>query len=681
MEPPTTRQKMLPKGISMMSLRVNREKAAQTSQDGESVREWLAEVLDERINPDAPLEDLLHDGILLCRLLNRIHPDAIETINGPTSSQFLLRDNVNTFLKQCMNVLGLRPACLFDVADLFEGSNMKRVFGTIQSVSTCAEAKKAGIRPLKFMHRKLPSISDQNAGEKAIGSNKKLVLSADGPTIVQHIREKITSQPNPRGITALHEAASLAEYVKAIDIIVKDEKEDPNVRDRDGLTPLYYAVEKQVSVCTEKMLQYADPSIRYEMKYGQTVLHLAVTLPSTKIVNMLINTKGVDLNAQTDKKNTPLLTALIMKQTQHALALIDAGADVKIANTQGNTPLHIAVKINSVDCVRALILKYADTQAKNSAGETPLSLAHRPGINKEILYFLENTERAWVEGDGKKMISGGEDVAKDLIDADEGSSSSSEGEEEEDVETALMNAAKEGDAGTFRKVYEERGSSLADINFRVDEWTVLHAAATAGSAPLVKFILGIKGVDANAAGKGGKTPLTCAIENKHQDCAKLLLEEGNADLNACGDGGSWNPLLSASYKCDVESLKFLIENGKGKVNVEMVNKEAKGYHAIHFAAGSKDNAVELLTLLLDAGADINALNDNGQTALHIAVFWNNVDAVKLLLDRGADKTIKNKSGRTAADLAIHYDHLEVMKLFGVENKRIKNPKKPKSHGV
>jgi len=664
----------------MMSIRVNREKAAQTSVDGEAVRTWLAEVLDERIDPKAPLEELLHDGILLCRLLNRIHPDAIQTINGPGSTQFLLRDNVDTFLKRCASVLGLRPTVLFDVADLFEARNMKRVFGTLQSVSVCVEARQKKIPPLKFTHRRLPSVNERNEEKNAqvVGGHQKIVLSADGPTIVQHIREKITSGDNPRGITALHEAASLAEFVKAIDIIIKDEKEDPNVRDRDGLTPLYYAVEKQVSACVEKLLEYADTGIHYEMKYGQTVLHLAVTLPSAKIVDMLIHAKGIDINATTDKKNTPLLTALIMKQTEHALALIDAGADVTIPNTQGNTPLHIAVKINSVECVRALLLKYADTKVKNNAGETPLSLAHKDGINKQILYFIENPERAWVEGDGKKMI----DPKKAEEESGSESSSDSEEEKEEEkinVEETLMEDARNGEAGMFIKTYEEHKSEVKDINFVIDGWTVLHAAATVGCAPLVKYILTINGVDANAKGKKGATPLVCAIDNHHQDCAKLLMEEGHADVNAGASEGSWNPVLSAAYKGDVESLKFLIQNSNGNLDVEMVQKEQKGYHAIHFAAASKDNAKELLTVLLDAGADINALNENGQTALHIAVFWNNVEAVQLLVDRGADKTIKNKSGRTAEQLAIHYDYVDVMKVFGVEGKRIKNPKKPKFH--
>jgi len=670
----------------MMSMRVSAGQAAQTSKEAEQVRRWLSTVLDERLDECEPLESILHDGVLLCRIINRIQPDAIPSINSPDSTMFLLRDNVETFLNKCETVLGLNPGVLFDVADLFDARNMKRVYGTLHSVSHCPKAVAKGIPPLNLNHKRSPSQAEsEDTAPNA--THQKLLLSADAGTIIQHIRDRLSNQENPRGISTLHEAASMAEFVKAIDPIIKEDKEDPNVRDRDGLTPLYYAVEKQVSCCVERLLQYADPSIHYDLKYGQTVLHLAVTLPSARIVDLLIHAKGTDINALTDKKNTPLLTSLIMKNTRHAMSLIEAGADVNIPNTQGNTPLHIAVKINSVDCVRALLLHGSDTLVKNHAGESPLSLAHKDGVHPQIRYLIENPDRAKLEAERKRMLDPKkveEAAAKQEIEDNDNeedpvksSDSESEKEEDLDVEKALMDAAREGDAGTFRMTYEEHGKTLESINFVVDGWTCLHAAATVGSAPLVKFILGLPNVDVNITGKDGSTALTCAMRGHHKDCVALLMEEGHCDINAAGEGG-WNPVLVAAYTCDLEGLDYLCQHAKDGLDVEVVQKEAKGYHALHFAAASKDHSVEAITKLLDAGADINSLNDNGQTPLHIATFWDNADAVRLLLERGADKTIKNKSGRTAADLAIHYDYVDLLEVFGVMDKRIKNPKKPKT---
>jgi len=697
---------MQKRDVSMMSLRVNIGRAQQKNKEAEIVRAWLAQVLDERIDPEIPLEDLLHDGVLLCRLLNRICPDAIPSINAPNSGMFLLRDNVDTFLKKCNSAVGLRSTVLFDVADLFEAKNMMRVYGTLHALSLCPKAQESGIPPLKLNHKRSPSKNDDD--EDGIPSQKKLVLTADPATIIQSIRDRLTSQDNPRGVSTLHEAACVAEFVKAIDPIITEEKEDPNVRDRDGLTPLYYAVEKQVSCCVERLLEYADPSIHYDLKYGQTVLHLAVTLPSAKIVKLLINAKGTDINALTDKKNTPLLTALITKQSRHAQTLVEAGADVNIANTQGNTPLHIAIKINSVDCVRVLLLHGADTLVKNNAGESPLSLAHKDGVHPQIRYLVENPDRAKLGAERKRMLDPKteegnqeeeeeeekepEPANENKEEKEEGSSSSSssaksssssshsgsEKEEDFDVEKALMDAVHEGDAGTFRMVYEKHGKSLESINFVIDGWTCLHIAATEGCAALVKIILEIPGVDVNAKGKDGSTALVCAMKNKHKDCVALLMNDDKCDFNTPSEDG-WNPVLVAGYKCDMESLDTLCELAKkGSVDLEVPQKEAKGYHVLHFAAASKDHAVEAINKLLDAGADINALNDNGQTPLHIAAFWDNADAVRVLLDRGADKTIKNKSGRTAADLAIHYDYVDLLEIFGCMDKRIKNPKKPKT---
>jgi len=704
-----------------MSIRVNAGQREQVSKEGEIVRQWLAVVLDERIEQDIPLEDLLHDGSIICRLLNRVHPGAVPTINAPNSSHFLLRDNVGTFLKKCSSVLHLNSTVLFDVDDLFLGRNMKAVFGTLHAVSISPEAVSMGIPVLNLNHRRTPSQDVDETDSTPSQIQKKVTLSAEPAVIVQAVRDRVTGRPNPKGISVLHEAASAAEFVDAIDYIITVEKEDPNVRDRGGLTPLYYAIEKQVSRCVERLLCYADVKIHYSQKYGQTVLHLAVALPSARIVDMLIHTKDIDLNARTDKDNTPLLTALIKKQYGHALSLINAGADVNIPNTQGNTPLHIAVKINSVECVTELLRHGAKTEVVNSAGESPLSLAHKDGVHPKILFLIERPERAKLDAseaiviapagshekepeqepeepeqpkeeekkeeekkeeeekeEEKKEEEKKEEEKKEEEKKEEEKKEEEKKEEEKeefDPEKALMEAARAGDLDHFRKLFDENGGSLKSNNFMVDGWTCLHAAATVGSAPLVKFILALPNVDRSIKGKDGSTALVCAMRNKHKDCVALLMEGNQTDLNETSEGG-WNPVTLASYTCDLDSIDLMCKAAKdGSVNLDAPNEEAKGYCAIHFAAGSKDHAVEALTKLLDAGADINSLNANGQTALHIATFWDNVDAVRLLLERGADRTIKNKKGRTAADLAIYYDYVDLLEVFGVMDKRKPGQKK------
>ena len=72
------------------------------------------------------------------------------------------------------------------------------------------------------------------------------------------------------------------------------------------------------------------------------------------------------------------------------------------------------------------------------------------------------------------------------------------------------------------------------------------------------------------------------------------------------------------------------------------------------SAGTEDEAVEAARLLLDLGADINAVDDNGETAMHGAAYQNRWELVKLLADRGADINVwnrKNKWGWTPLMIA------------------------------
>jgi len=55
---------------------------------------------------------------------------------------------------------------------------------------------------------------------------------------------------------------------------------------------------------------------------------------------------------------------------------------------------------------------------------------------------------------------------------------------------------------------------------------------------------------------------------------------------------------------------------------------------------------EAAKLLINAGADLNFINNDGSTALHTAAFFCRPEIVKMLLDKNANKTIKNKYGST-----------------------------------
>ena len=74
-------------------------------------------------------------------------------------------------------------------------------------------------------------------------------------------------------------------------------------------------------------------------------------------------------------------------------------------------------------------------------------------------------------------------------------------------------------------------------------------------------------------------------------------------------------------------------------------------------AGTEDEALEAVRLLLDLGADINAVDDNGETAMHGAAYKSLPGMVQLLADHGADVEVwnrKNKYGWTPLQIAQGY---------------------------
>jgi hypothetical protein len=90
---------------------------------------------------------------------------------------------------------------------------------------------------------------------------------------------------------------------------------------------------------------------------------------------------------------------------------------------------------------------------------------------------------------------------------------------------------------------------------------------------------------------------------------------------------------------------------------------------LHEAASSEDEAA--IRLLLEKGADIEAKNSNGWTALNIAIRNRHKAVIRLLLEKGTDIEAKNNNGWTALDIAVQNGHEAVIRLLSEEGADIK----------
>jgi uncharacterized protein len=156
------------------------------------------------------------------------------------------------------------------------------------------------------------------------------------------------------------------------------------------------------------------------------------------------------------------------------------------------------------------------------------------------------------------------------------------------------------------------------------------------------------GESPNSVESHGAPLIVYAARFKADEIVKVLVDNPDTDIEAVDPAGE-NALMIAAINKDMAMVQTLIAKDAE------INK--KGWTPLHYAASGGDN--DIVKLLIDHSAYIDAGSPNGSTPLMMAAAAGHIETVKLLLDEGADPTIKNQLGLNAVDIAKRYNQRDI----------------------
>jgi ankyrin repeat protein len=399
----------------------------------------------------------------------------------------------------------------------------------------------------------------------------------------------------------------------------------------------------------------------------------------------------VGVNTRDTDGSTALQWVAHWNDLENADLLIRAGADVNAANDYGITPLWQSCQNGSASMTEKLLTAGADASVALPSGETPLMEAARSGNAQTVELLLNHgadaNARESRRGQTALMWAVAEnhpEAAKALIDHGADSRAKSKG-----GFTPLLFAAQQGNLESV-KLLLTAGADVNDAT-ALDGNTLVVAAASNHEA-LALFLLE-HGADVKSANSFGVTALDFAIaKGLARICgvgdqpmmsylyrpdmlqlAAALLDHG-ADPNAriakfpafpatrhimaLSPVGA-TPYLLAAGSYDVSLMRMLVKAG---ADPSLTTKDKTS--ALIIAAGLPEGltysqertpddtlALQAVKLAVELGADVNAANEIGDTALHGAAYTGANDIIQFLVEKGARVNVENRYGQTPLNIA------------------------------
>ena len=403
----------------------------------------------------------------------------------------------------------------------------------------------------------------------------------------------------------------------------------------DGMTALHWATYHDDLQIAEVLVR-AGANVNVANRYGVTPLSLACTNGNGALVELLLKA-GADPNAALPGGETPLMTAARTGTLASVRALLSRGVSVDSKDERrGQTALMWAVAEGHAAVVQELIDAGADFRARLTSGFTPLLLAVREGRIDVARVLLKAgadvNETIPVDGPRRRGYGGRLPPAG---------------------ATALLVAVMNGHFELAAHLLDASANSNADL----PGYTPLHAI-TAVRKP------GIGDNDPAPEGSGNMTSIELVrkLAAKGANLNAAMTKRPNLNNTRLNELGA-TPYFLAALTADAELMRTLATLGANPLlpnadnSTPLMAAAGLATRSPGEDAGTESEVLEAVQVALDLGADVNAVDNNGETAMHAAAYKNLPKVVKFLAAKGARIDVWNRTdkfGWTPLAIAVGY---------------------------